>query len=150
VHLDQPFVIFDNAVNDGEAEAGALADSFRGEKGLEQAGANAVRHSSSGVDDFDANIFARLGASVVDRGAIDHGSSQAESAALGHRVASVHAKIEQGLSDLVRIGHDHRQLGTQLQGDIDRFWQRLLQQIGEAGNQLIGAAGDQTGFGLAR
>ena len=150
MHFDQAVVILDNAIDNRETETGALTNSFGCEKGLEEPGANAVRHSRSGVDDFDADILAWLSAGVVDRGTVHQRCSQNELAALGHRVAGIDAKIEQGLGDLIRIGHDHRQLGAQLQRYVDGFWQRLFEQIDEAGNQLIDTAGDQARFGLAR
>src|SRR5580700_1425133 len=83
--VDLAGMLLDDAVADREAQAGAAAAGFRGEKGIENAVNVFARNPRTGVDNFN------LHAAVV--GARAH----FEQAAAGHGVAGVQEEIEKDL-----------------------------------------------------
>ena len=83
-------MLFNYTVAHGQAESGAAAVGFSGEKGIENTVNMLAGNTRTGVDDFDLN------AAVVRGGAyFQHASS-------GHGVASVQEQIKEDLLKLVR------------------------------------------------
>ena len=64
VNGDGATVAADDAVNDGEAEAGALADGLGGEEGIEDAVEGGAIHAAAVVADGEADVgtFVQTGA----------------------------------------------------------------------------------------
>src|SRR5579883_84635 len=128
-------MFFDDAITDGEAQAGAAAIGLGGEKGIEDAMNVLARDSRSGIGDLD------LDAAVV------RGGANFEHAAAGHGVAGVEEQIEKDLLKLVGGAAHARQAFRQLLYDLnlrssermDHQGERLFQ---DAVDIHIGCLGD--------
>src|SRR5450432_1211764 len=78
-------MLFDDAIGDGQAQAGAATGGFRREKRIEDAMYMFARNAGSGVGDFDFDA------------AIVRGGANFQHAAAGHGVAGAEKKIEEDL-----------------------------------------------------
>ena len=123
VHPDVAAALLDDAVNGGEAEAGAL-DSLGGEKRLEDMGLSFGIHAHAGVADGQHHVLARLrwgvqaGIAFVER---DIGGLDGEFAALRHGIAGVDRQIHDDLFDLAGIGAHRAQFRARDHYQIDVF-----------------------------
>src|SRR5258706_8742353 len=100
-------VLFDNAVNGGKAEAGALADVLGGEERLEDAGDVFLRDAAAGVGFADADEGADAGFGMkLDMGFVQfhHGNADAELPAARHGVAGIDRQIEKDLFHHAGVG----------------------------------------------
>src|SRR5260370_17832369 len=103
--------LMDDAITSCEAKAASLLIGLGREKWFEEMGFNLFAHSNSVVSDLDQNIVARNKVAAKERrlcflGEIDNLGLECELAAFWHCVAPVHAKIENSLRDLPRVGFD--------------------------------------------
>ena len=102
----------DDAMAEGEADAGALADLLRREERVENAAADRLGDARTLVADAELDLTA---ATVVGGG----DAYRAVPARLGHSVLGVGDKVDDHLSDLVGVGVDPRQVRGERQLDAD-------------------------------
>ena len=65
---DPALMLLDDAIDGGQAQAGALADFLGGEKRLEQMAQRLVVHAQAGVGDAQADEMPRAGLGIDDAG----------------------------------------------------------------------------------
>src|ERR1035438_6458806 len=98
--------LFDNAVNGGESEAGAVADFLGGEEGLEDMALGFFVHALTGVAEGEADVLSVRQVPGEPRAAIDIGGFDGQVAARRHGIAGIDGKIEEDLVHLPRVGED--------------------------------------------
>ena len=90
--FDPALVLLDDAVDGGQAEAGAFADLLGGEERFEDAVQRLLVHAAAGVGDAQADEPARPGFGLlldIGRVDLDDGGGDEQLAALGHGIAGV-------------------------------------------------------------
>ncbi len=127
------------AAHHGHAQPAAGAKLFGGEKRLKHPGERAHVHADAVVADGDLHIVARLGFDVGGGGGVQGfaGGFNAQLAAIRHGVAGVQRQVEQGVFQLVRVGHHHQIVFVGKRGDGDGLRQRAAHQLGHAANQAV-------------
>ena len=131
LHQDIPATLFYDAIHRGEAEAGALAFFFGGEKWFENSGLRFLVHAHSGVAHGEHDVVARtdkgLSAAMIF---IDHDIFRlhGQFSAIGHCVFSVDHEVHQYLFELPGIGARVRRLGRQSGMELDIFADQRPQQ----------------------
>ncbi len=133
-------MLFDDAIDGGQTEAGALADFFGGEKRLKDARYVFLRNAATGVRFAHANKTSnpRL-RMTLDMGLINLRDSDtyAELAAARHGIASVHGEVQQNLFHHAGIGLDRgRRRGViQLQRHV--FTQKPPEHFRHVADDLV-------------
>src|SRR5262249_30821917 len=116
--------LFDEAVDRGKAETGALTDVLGGVEGVEYLVDDVGRNAGAGVDHLDLDIFAGRHALALQAHALlgaDIAGADRELAATGHRVACIDRKIDYRLPKLPDVGPDLPEIAHER--DVER---RLL------------------------
>src|ERR1035441_4581750 len=127
-------VLFDDAINGGQPQAGALADLFGGKERLEKPVQRLPVHAAAAVRNPQTNQKAasRVGllrhVGVID---FDGGGADEELATVGHGVAGVHGQVHDDLLEHADVGLDMQQVGgiVGVQGDV--FAQQPLEHLGK-------------------
>ena len=104
---DPALMLLDNAIDGGQAQAGALADFLGGEKRLEEMAQGGVVHAAAGVGDAQADEMAGAGFGIdhAGDGFEDAGSgADGQASAVGHGVAGVDGEVDQDLFDHADVG----------------------------------------------
>lgn len=124
-----PAGLRDDAVDGGEAEAGAVTLGLGGEEGLEDAVDRGLVHAGAGVRHAQPHVPARLQAGPaggVGGVHVDVGRVDPELAAAWHRVPGVDGQVDQNLLDLARVRLDGPQIlaGDDVEVDVlaERTW----------------------------
>ncbi len=123
--------LLDDAVDHGEAEAGALADFLGGEEGLEDLAAHFLGNAVAVVLDLDQDVVGRRQRFLVERRAIGRGDvarAQRDPTALAHRVARVDDEIDDDLLELIEVGLHQPQIASVHDVELDRFADQPAQQ----------------------
>src|SRR6201996_4624726 len=94
VDLQAAAMVFDDAVDDGHADAGAAVEERL--EGGEKVGTLRLRHATAAVDHLDA---AEVAVEAPD---------QPEGAAVGHGAHGVARQVPEDLADLVGVGEEPR------------------------------------------
>jgi hypothetical protein len=104
---DEAIQLLDDAVHRRKTEAGAFAEIFGGEEGLEHASHGLVIHAETGVADGQQHVRR---ASTRRRPEVDlhAGRRDRQRPAVRHRVARVDHEIHDDLFDLARVRQDYR------------------------------------------
>src|SRR4051794_15674255 len=109
---DVAAALFNNAVNDRQAETGALPAFFRGEKRLEQFPPRLFVDPRSGIGHAEANVTA--GSAFHQRDAvvvlIDFFDADGHAPTVGHRIACVDDEVQHDLFGLPGIGENQKRL----------------------------------------
>ena len=123
VDLHEPAMVIDYAVDHGEAEAGAFAPFFRGVKRFENMRLHLLADPAAGIDHADAGVALRFHPRelLAQFRAGDGGALERDRAALGHRVARVHAEIQQHLVKLAPVRFHQRQVVLQAEDEANRL-----------------------------
>ena len=121
--VDPALVLLDDAIDGGQAQAGAAVQFLGGEERLENPAQVLRRDAAAGVAEGQADVAARGRLGVLMRGGGiqgDGGGFDAEPAAAGHGVAGIDGQIEQDLLDHAQVGLDGGKAGGEihLQGDV--------------------------------
>jgi hypothetical protein len=121
IEIDESVVGGDDAVDHGEPHARSTGSSFRREERLEGAIARLRIHADALVADRDADVevAVRLRRDLSNFVARTDGRRDAQLAAVGHRVAGVDAEVQKRLVELVLIGVDQRQVGSEIARNAD-------------------------------
>ena len=122
IDVQEATMLANDAVDGGEAQAGAFADILGGEEGLEDAIEGGRVHSGSGVGDGEHGVAAGLGMLVsrkVDLIERNFSGFDDEAAAFGHGVAGIDAQVHDDLFDLGGIGADDREIRSQIGFDFN-------------------------------
>jgi hypothetical protein len=112
----------DDAVNGGQAEAGALAFGLGREERLEGAFEGCLAHTGAVVGDAEPHVAARLcavsrpGLVFIDHDRVD---ADVDRAAGRHGVARVDHEVEQDLFDLPGVGSDGPRMFSEIRPDLD-------------------------------
>src|SRR5260370_41705539 len=96
---------------------------------------NLVRHAGAGIGYREHHVLPRLHGKVlagVILVEIDVRGFDRQRAAVGHGIAGVHGEIEDDLLDLSAIRFHYRQLGPQIENDLDVFSDETLEKISHA------------------
>jgi hypothetical protein len=107
LHDDVPAALFDDAVNGGETEAGALAFFFGCEEGFKNARLRFFIHAHTSVADCEHHVAARPNELLAAAMAFIHHRVlrlNGELPSCEHRVFRIHHQIHQNLFELTRIG----------------------------------------------
>ena len=130
----------DDAVDGGEAEAGALADLLRREERLEEVRPHVRRHAVAGIADAQQHVRSRRAGDVrrevVALGGDVRGLDD-EPAAVRHRVAGVHGEVQQDLFDLRAIRLDLIEVRRELQLEHDVLAEQALHQVAGAADDVV-------------
>ena len=100
IRFDPAFMLFDNAINRCQAEAGSFADIFRGEKRFEDAGQSRGVHALTSVVDAQSHEApgARLGMGFGVGGVKVHGfDADGQPPASRHGVTGIDGKVHHDL-----------------------------------------------------
>ena len=111
---DAAAVLLDDAIADGEAEAGALAGVLRGEEGIEDAADGGFVHAGAGVGERRDD-----GAAGAAGGGDAQGACAAFVAAGTHGLLGVDDEVEEDLQELVRVDHRVGQVGIEFLHYVD-------------------------------
>ena len=106
VHGDVTTALIDDAVDDGQTQACAFADLFRGEEWLENARLGFFVHARARVTDGQQDVAPRPDLRValcIRLVEIDRRRLDGQLAALRHGVTGVHRQVHDDLFDLARI-----------------------------------------------
>ena len=101
--------MLDDAVDGGEAEAGALSDFLGGEERLENVRERLRGHAGAGVGHGEHDVATGLGArmfAAVELVELAIACFDLQLAAVGHGVARVDGEVHDDLLDLALIGFD--------------------------------------------
>ncbi len=152
LHLDKAPVIVHHSVNHGQSETGAFAALLRGKKWLEDMRLHLPAHAASGVAHADAGIILRAGAGerFGQLRARRNRCLERERPAVFHRVARIHAEIQQHLVNLAAIGGDQGKVRLQAQLEVDHFRERRLQHFFQLTHERIQIEGGKSRLRLAR
>ena len=129
-HVDVPLVLLDDAVDDGQAQAGALAEFLGGEERLEDARLHFAAHAAASVGHGQQHVAAGLdvGRQVVGvRVQDDVAGLDGELAAARHGVAGVDRQIDEHLVDLAGVGLDAREVRPRHDGQFDVLVEQLAE-----------------------
>jgi hypothetical protein len=140
VHMREPAVLPDDAVNRGEAETGALAQLLGGEERLENAVDGGRVHTRSRVGDRKHHVVAGAGERLVGtvfRVEDDKRGLDEQGAAVGHGVAGVDAEVHQNLFDLGGIGANQGESGSEDGLDFDIAADYFFEEIESLGDALV-------------
>ena len=124
------------AVHHAQPEPAAGAWALGGEERLEYPLPDLGRHAGPGIRDGQGDIGARLQFGRLTFHRHQPGVDD-EMAALGHGVARVDRQVQQGVLDLTRIGHHHRDARSQPRLDADLLAQAAAQQVDHAVDQGV-------------
>ena len=105
--------LFDDAIDHGQAEAGALAHLLRREEGLEYLLLHISGYAVAIVLDFNQHIVGRRQRFFVEGRAfrrLDIARAQMNLAALGHGVARIHHEIDDHLLELIDVSFDQPEI----------------------------------------
>ena len=123
IDIDKAAGLLDDAVDRGQAKAGAFADVLGGEERLEDLADDRRRNAGAGVGDFDQHVVRRrhaLGviALAFARGHI--GGAHVQPAAVRHGVARIDREIDDHLLELRDVDLDRPQVAAvhDLEGDL--------------------------------
>ncbi len=142
---DPAAVLFNDAVDGGEAESGAFADFFRGEEGFEDMGESIWGDTAAGIGDFEEHVGAGVGVGLggggifVDGGAL---GADEELAAFGHGVAAIDGEVEDNLFEHDGVDLDVGEVGGEGEVDGDTFADGALHHIGHVFDELVGVEHD--------
>ncbi len=128
--LDAAARLLDEAVDHGEAQAGAAPRTLGGEEGLEDALDHRLLHAAAGVGDRQHHAIA-VGR-VVDVAGLDG----QDAALVGHGVAAIDGEIDQRRFDLGRIDEGAPQAGFEVDLDTDQFAHHRPQHAHQARHQI--------------
>ena len=167
--LDTATALLNDAVNGGEAEAGAFAHRLGGEKRFEDVGESCGIHAMAGIGDFEHGVMSgsNIQIAALLGGELEIGSFHGQPTALGHGVTGVDGKVHQNLFHLARVGLHRHERGVNA-GDplnvltnhpgqhflyiADRFIQvehcRLQDLFAAEGEQLLSERGGAIGSAL--
>ena len=109
VHPDVAAILFGDAVDHGEAEAGAFADFLGGKEGFEDLLPHLLADARAGIGDGEFYVFPRRDVGAGGDGSGPEGDifgGDGKRAAVGHGIAGVDAEVHEDLHDLIRIGLD--------------------------------------------
>ena len=106
----------DNAINRGQAQAGALADFFGGEKGLEHPLQDFGIHAAPLVGHPEQCVASPLDliGFAFEIGMAGGAGLDKDIAAFGHRVGCIDVQVPEHLLHLVAVGLDQRQIRHQV------------------------------------
>jgi hypothetical protein len=98
-----------------------------------------ARHADAGVADADAGVIVRRHAreDFGEIGAGRNAGTESECTAFGHRIASVHAKVQENLVKLALVGGNERKFGGQLEIEVDRLREGCLQHGFEIAHERV-------------
>ena len=123
--------LLDDAVDGGQAEAGALADILGGEERLEDLGHDLGRHAGAGVLDLDQHVLAGRHAVAGELQALalgDVARADGERAAVGHGVAGVDGEVDDHLLELRLVGLDVPEVAAGQDLELDLLAERAVEQ----------------------
>lgn len=131
------------AVDHGQAQAGALADGFGGEEGFEHVGHDVGGHAGAGVGDAQAQVGAFGQVVGAGGGGVEPvvAGLQLDAAALGHGVAGVDAQIEQGVFQLADVDEGGPGISGAGGFDLDAGAGGALDEFGHAVHQGVDVGG---------
>ncbi len=113
---------FDDAVDHGKAQTGALTEGFGGVKRLENPGKHLFLHPQAGVGDVKSHVGTFLGFRVPGAEGIiefDGSGPDLQLAPFRHRIAGIDAEVHDDLFQPGRISLDDRQVLVKIQGHPD-------------------------------
>ena len=140
IHLHVAARLAHEAIDLAQAQAGAAAHVLGGEEGVEGLGQHLGRHAAAGVADGHHHVLAGRQAGVLGHVALVQpgvGSFDGQAAAVGHRVAAIDRQVEDGVFQLVGVDMGAPQPTSQHRFQQHRAAQRMAQQVGHAGHQLV-------------
>ena len=140
VDVDEALVLLDDAVDGGEAEAGAEADGFGGEEGFESVGDGVGVHAAAIVADGEAGICAGDAAGIFGaEGFVDADGlgADGDGAAVGHGVARIDAEVGEDLVDLGRIHLDGDGDGGGEPFEVDVFADEAAEHVDGTGDGVV-------------
>ena len=141
LHFDPALMLFDDAVNGGESQTGALAKFLRGKERLEEAAQGHIVHAQSAVGDGerDESSGPSLGRVALDVGRLnlrDAGGDH-DLPAARHGVARVDCEVENDLLDHSAIRGDGREIRAILVIVADVVAECARQQAAQAGDDFV-------------
>lgn len=132
--VEPAVMLADDAVDDGEAKAGAFADLFGGEEGFEDFILDFFGDAATGIADGEMKMETGAAGFGVS-GLLDVSSAEAkgECAALRHHgIAGVDAEIHDDLFDHVFVGVDGGEVIFFTELDADLFAKEGMEEVDEA------------------
>lgn len=139
-HADGAAALLDDAVDGGEAQAGAAPGALGGEEGLEDARLGFPIHAAAGIGDAELHVPAgeELGAidAVAARQLLLLGGD-GKRAAGGHGIARVHAEVQDHLLQLAFIRAHPGIGGGGIELDADVFADDALEELFQIEDERI-------------
>src|SRR5271157_5966762 len=115
--------LLDDAVDGGEAEAGAFSLFLGGKEGLKDAGFGFLVHAVAGIGNRDHGVASRLDKTVLAEALVhgDVGALQSEPAAFGHGILGVDHQVHDDLFELASVGAGVSGIGGKARDQLDVF-----------------------------
>ena len=140
VDTDVAIALLHDAVDGGEAEAGAVARALGGEERLEEPRLDGTVHADAVVAHGQRHVGAWIYPRVEGRilgGQGDVRRLDGEPAAVGHRVARVHREVDDHLFELARIHPHPPGVRRRHEGQVDVLSDQPLEEIRRVLDQLV-------------
>ena len=124
-------VILDDAVNHGQAQAGAGTDALGRKKGIEDALEGRLVHTGPGIGDLQHDIRSgrRLGRAPVVLARRGHGGANRQASPIRHGVRGVDPDVQYDLLDLIGIHLDRHEVHGQVFFDRDHLGDGARQDV---------------------
>ncbi len=107
MHIDEPVVLPDNAINDGKSQAGAFTEIFGGEKRFKQVCHDFLIHAAAVVTDREHDKIpgdkTRMFSTIIRIKGL-HSCFNGDFSNPGNGIPGIHAQVGQ---DLVHLGRIH-------------------------------------------
>ena len=118
---DVSIALFDDAIDGGEAEAGAFAFFLGGEEGFEDAGLSFLVHAVAGIGHGDDGVASGLDEATFAEALARRnvGGLDGQLAAFGHGVFGVDDQVHDDLLELTGIGTGVAGVGSKLGNEFD-------------------------------
>ncbi len=140
VYPDVSAALLHDSVHGREAQAGAAALRFGGEKWLEDARLSGGVHADAGVADGEHHVGARVNDGVL-RGVIaielHVGSFDGQAAAVGHGVARVDYEVQGDLLDLAGVGFHAAEIGAGQKREFDIGADDARNHLNHSGDDFV-------------
>ncbi len=138
--FDPAAVLGDDAVDGGEAEAGAFALFLGGEEGVEDFGDDFGWDTGAGIGDGEADEGAGAAVGVGFEfvgGELGVGGGERDGTAVGHGVAGIDGEVDDDLFHHADVGHGGVEVGFAVEDELDIFADEAVEHFEEVIDDVV-------------